>query len=976
MILEESDLDVWIELCLDGYRLAVKVSNEMELDTSRLAFVSSLRKFTLLGSSKEMKNKNLAAVKVLLTIAHQDGNQLKESWIDVLQSISEVERLHLVGAARPDGDVFRTAASNGGSGGGGGGGSGRLRESDSVNSLAIHRIDAAAIDRVFTSSAKLDEKAIIDFVMALRQISEVELSNAQQPRVFALQKIVEITSYNMGRIRLVWNRIWAIISEYFIVRAERAPLSPVPPCSVHCTAAAAHPSTVPVSLSPPAVLPSEGEPCTDGRVGRGGEGGLPSSRSSRASRRVRCCQAGCHPNLQVSIFAIDSVRQLAMKFLEKDELASYQFQKQFFKPFEAIMLNNPSPDTRELIVQCLERMIASRVHNIKSGWKAVFVVLGIAARQSTPPLVHSAFDLLLRIMEQYFALITESSSDTMDECVNCLVAFGCNPLTDVAQKAIHRLQSVADFLGQQVVTAQQAGGGGGAAASATQGTRKLSADMRVNYNPSIDPAVSDSRCGRGRSGRLFRCAQTAAADPALLFAGDCWRPQWRWGHCGHCRLLLGLGSAHLVPSPHRPLPSGGRQPPGRPQRSPREPLRSAQRTRRPVLRSHLAPHLLRSPLPHLRVRAPPTPSHSHHRTHENSSVALSPYALLCCSALPRCALAVTKPLSFRYRWRGAGEGRLSFTRRQAAMDGAGSLRVCALCCARSLTPDGFRLPCASPLLCCLPSDDVRHAAAEGDKAGSVVLLRAEPRGGEELATGQRGGREAPPTCSSLTAPPSSASHKASTARISPSSSASGAAASPATAGESSWLQTTCYAALFTLVELFHRFHVSVNFLLPELLSLIASCIDGESDDLARIGLKCLVVLCQTCGPQLSVQSWWLVLDAVMDVLRRLQPQQLQSNDTRALLGLPPVSLQAVQAAVRKGSKGQPELIAQALATTDLEATPPPPAQPQPTTSSPAVAPASSAAAPPGEGWRLWHPLPPVRDNRCPPAALRTRPSVL
>ena len=83
---------VFVGNCLDGYRLAIKVSTEMELDTSRQAFVSSLRKFTLLGSSKEMKTKNLAAVKVLLTIAHQDGNRLKESWIDVLQCVSEVER--------------------------------------------------------------------------------------------------------------------------------------------------------------------------------------------------------------------------------------------------------------------------------------------------------------------------------------------------------------------------------------------------------------------------------------------------------------------------------------------------------------------------------------------------------------------------------------------------------------------------------------------------------------------------------------------------------------------------------------------------------------------------------------------------------------------------------------------------------------------------------------------------------------------
>jgi hypothetical protein len=62
--------------------------------------------------------------------------------------------------------------------------------------------------------------------------------------VFSLQKLVEITYYNMGRIRLVWSRIWHILSEYFT-------------------------------------------------------------------------RAGCHPNLNVSMFVIDSLRQLAAKFLEK-----------------------------------------------------------------------------------------------------------------------------------------------------------------------------------------------------------------------------------------------------------------------------------------------------------------------------------------------------------------------------------------------------------------------------------------------------------------------------------------------------------------------------------------------------------------------------------------------------------------------------------------------------------------------------------
>ena len=153
------------------------------------------------------------------------------------------------------------------------------------------------------------------------------------------------------------------------------------------------------------------------------------------------------------------------------------------------MLNNPSPDTRELIVQCLQRMIASKVHNIRSGWKAVFVVLGIAAKQSTPPLVHAAFELLQQIMDLYFALITESSADTLDECVNCLVAFGCNPLTDIAHQAIARLQNVADFLGQQVVQQQQIIASG----SLPPGHRKMSAELaRHSFDPSADRAVSDN----------------------------------------------------------------------------------------------------------------------------------------------------------------------------------------------------------------------------------------------------------------------------------------------------------------------------------------------------------------------------------------------------------------------------------------------------------------------------------------------------
>ena len=55
----------------------------------------------------------------------------------------------------------------------------------------------------------------VDFVTALAAVSMDELSNATSPRMFSLQKIVEIAYYNMNRIRLQWSRIWAVLGEYF-----------------------------------------------------------------------------------------------------------------------------------------------------------------------------------------------------------------------------------------------------------------------------------------------------------------------------------------------------------------------------------------------------------------------------------------------------------------------------------------------------------------------------------------------------------------------------------------------------------------------------------------------------------------------------------------------------------------------------------------------------------------------------------------
>ena len=51
---------------------------------------------------------------------------------------------------------------------------------------------------------------------------------------------------------------------------------------------------------------------------------------------------GIHPNLQIAMYAVDSLKQLSSKFLQKRELSHFQYQKDFLEPFELIFLKTSS----------------------------------------------------------------------------------------------------------------------------------------------------------------------------------------------------------------------------------------------------------------------------------------------------------------------------------------------------------------------------------------------------------------------------------------------------------------------------------------------------------------------------------------------------------------------------------------------------------------------------------------------------------
>ncbi|GER57768.1 guanine nucleotide exchange family protein [Striga asiatica] len=232
------------------------------------------------------------------------------------------------------------------------------------NLYLLDQIGNFELNHIFAHNQRLNSEAIVAFVKSLCKVSMAELQSPTDPRVFSLTKIVEVAHYNMNRIRLVWSRIWNVLSEFFV-------------------------------------------------------------------------SVGLSENLSVAIFVMDSLRQLAMKFLEREELVNYNFQNEFLRPFTIVMQKSNSTEIRELIVRCISQMVLSRVDNIKSGWKSVFMVFTAAAADERKSIVLLAFETIEKIGHEYFPYITETEALTFTDCVKCLITFTNSKFnSDVSLNAI------------------------------------------------------------------------------------------------------------------------------------------------------------------------------------------------------------------------------------------------------------------------------------------------------------------------------------------------------------------------------------------------------------------------------------------------------------------------------------------------------------------------------------------------------------
>jgi len=407
-------------LSLRGFANCVHVAAEFGAQTERDAFVTMLAKYTYLESTKMMGKRNIESFKTLVQLALSDGNGLGNSWAQVLKCLSEFQRLHMIGTgAKTDAQLFFPSSSGESNGSNGppnppASTAGKHSSLRTTTRMSTAIIQPARPRSSTTGLIKDHELAAVDEMNSQTMVDKVD--------VVAIDRIFSNSAY------LNPDAIVQFVTYLCAVSREELS-SPTDPqvYSLQKIVEIAYYNMSRVRLVWARIWEVLGEFFTE---------------------------VGQHHNLSIAMYAVDSLRQLSAKFLEKGELLNYQFQREFLKPFVDLMGLTSSREIKELILGCLGHMAQSRAMSIRSGWRPVFDVFAIAANDASSEITLAGFDLLRRTVNDHFEQLGEHHG----ECVGCLCAFLQQQQHEaVALQASKCLVEYAARLREQSPTSEEAG---------------------------------------------------------------------------------------------------------------------------------------------------------------------------------------------------------------------------------------------------------------------------------------------------------------------------------------------------------------------------------------------------------------------------------------------------------------------------------------------------------------------------------------
>ena len=177
------DLYIFLGSILLSYSIVLNIQYESAKVLAYFNLVLSCR-FTFLHAPREMRSKNAEALKTLLSMCQSEPEALQDTWNAVLECVSRLEFI----VSTPGISLSLMLGSN--------------QISRDSFLLSLTELTEKPTEQVFVNSVRLPSDVIVEFFAALCGVSAEELKQSP-PRVFSLTKLVEISYYNMTRIRLV-----------------------------------------------------------------------------------------------------------------------------------------------------------------------------------------------------------------------------------------------------------------------------------------------------------------------------------------------------------------------------------------------------------------------------------------------------------------------------------------------------------------------------------------------------------------------------------------------------------------------------------------------------------------------------------------------------------------------------------------------------------------------------------------------------
>lgn len=477
-----------IEVCLTGFRYAICTAGLCGNETARDAFMLALSRFTQLGTGTLLELRHVRCIQTLLSLGKDDGELLGTTWEHVFKVLSEVNRYHelfhvmarndraaaaaaerrrkrleerqrrLLAKAEKrraqeageatddsttDAEVSGSDADSLGSESFEDDDDDDLvfgeemdpHEIDEANSRAVYdAVSESLIEAIYQRSSSLSSLAIKEFVFQLCRVSRMEISgygghagsrantvdltqvhyrqqhtlvnsngfdqqHRNQPSIYNLQKLVEVTHYNMdSRPRLVFSDLWNTVA-------------------AHLTSTA------------------------------------------------------LHSNAAVAMHAVDSFRQLSIQFLQREELGGFEFQRKFLKPFEVVMARCAHASIKELLLKCVERIILvfgsselepgkQHLGALRSGWRPVLAVLGLAGTDSDETVAQLGFKMLTEQLRQCLSIEKDQGgvdkptagvllAERFVDLVDALLMYVAGPHEAMSLVSVDHLVTLSTFLADE-----------------------------------------------------------------------------------------------------------------------------------------------------------------------------------------------------------------------------------------------------------------------------------------------------------------------------------------------------------------------------------------------------------------------------------------------------------------------------------------------------------------------------------------------